>query len=63
MVKNFRGGIYPDVCIECGSFDVINRTAKDEFPRCSTCSNNTAVSKKRQKWKQGGNDKGKRTKT
>ncbi len=59
----YSAGIYPDVCIECGNLDVINRTAKDEFPRCSTCSNNTAVSKKRQKWKQGGNDKGKRTKT
>jgi hypothetical protein len=59
----YSAEIYPDVCIECGTLDVINRTAKDEFPRCSTCSNNTTVSKKRQKWKQGGNGKGKRTKT
>ena len=46
----YSAGIYPDVCIECGSLD-INEIADDEFPRCSSCGNNTAVSKKRWKWK------------
>ncbi|EXX50135.1 hypothetical protein GLOIN_2v1786258 [Rhizophagus irregularis DAOM 181602=DAOM 197198] len=57
----YSAGIYPDVCIECGSLD-INETAEDKFPHCSSCSDNTAISKKRLKWKQGGKDKGKRTK-
>lgn len=59
----YSAGIYPDICIECGNLDVNNRTAKGEFPHCSTCSNNIAVSKKRQMWKQGGNSKRKCTKT
>ena len=52
----YSAGIYPDVCIECGSLEV-NRTTKDEHPLCNGCGNNT-ISKKRLKWKQGG--KGKR---
>ncbi|CAB4438911.1 unnamed protein product [Rhizophagus irregularis] len=58
----YSAGIYPDVCIECGSLDV-NRVTKDEHPRCSGCNSDTIVSKKRLKWKQGGNkDKGKQKK-
>ena len=55
----YSTGIYPDVCIECGSLDV-TRVAKGEHPHCSGCSGNSNVSKKRLKWKQGGKDKGKR---
>ncbi|CAG8760024.1 6397_t:CDS:2, partial [Rhizophagus irregularis] len=49
----YSAGIYPDVCIECGSLDV-NRVTKDEHPHCSGCNSDTIVSKKRLKWKQGG---------
>ena len=55
----YSTGIYPDVCIECGSLDV-TRVAKGEHPHCSGCSGNANASKKRLKWKQGGKDKGKR---
>lgn len=58
----YSAGIYPDVCIECGSLDVNILTTDDKFPHCSGCSNNTSNSKKRLKWKQGGKDKGKRVK-
>ncbi|UZO22623.1 uncharacterized protein OCT59_014981 [Rhizophagus irregularis] len=44
----YSAGIYPDVCIECGSLD-INETAEDKFLHCSSCSDNTAISKKRLK--------------
>ena len=55
----YSTGIYPDVCIECGSLDVIS-VAKGEHPHCCGCSGNANASKKRLRWKQGGNDKGKR---
>jgi len=55
----YSAGIYPEVCIECGNLDV-TKPAKGEFPYCSCCKDNTTVSKKRLKWKQGGKSKGKR---
>lgn len=55
----YSAGIYPDVCIKCGSLDV-TRVAKGEQPCCSECSGNSSISKKRLRWKQGGKDKGKR---
>jgi hypothetical protein len=57
----YSGEIYPNVCIECGSLDV-NKTVKDKFSHCSSCSNNTIISKKHLKWKQGDKDKEKRIK-
>ena len=59
----YSAGIYPDVCIECGSLNVA-KPAKGEHPYCSGCvNNNTSTSKKRLKWKQGSKGKGKCTKT
>ena len=55
----YSAGIYPEVCIKCGTLDA-TRVAKGEYPQCSGCGGNNNVSKKRLKWKQGGKDKGKR---
>ncbi|GES78233.1 hypothetical protein GLOIN_2v1880501 [Rhizophagus clarus] len=41
----YSAGIYPELCIECESLNV-NEVADDEFSCCSSCGNNTAVSKK-----------------
>ncbi|GBB94705.1 hypothetical protein RclHR1_02400001 [Rhizophagus clarus] len=41
----YSAGIYPEVCIECESLNV-NEVTDDKFPRCSSCGNNTAISKK-----------------
>ncbi|CAG8473433.1 7115_t:CDS:2 [Scutellospora calospora] len=54
----YSAGIYPNVCVECGSQEV-SKLAKNEYPYCSDCGSNSGSSNLKKYSKQNKSSKNK----